>query len=155
MTLEELVGDDARTAREALRLVELNIQDSDISRNIQSLEIKEPVELIKGMCSMVALLSSVMNKGDSPAPLFKAVRASTERAAEEGHDMSANLIVLNILDALQGNGGSFYLQVYSLPNPEQTLLGLVTLFQSLSLDGIGKDVEEVTEKMSHILETTF
>lgn len=155
MKLKELMGSDAKAAREALKLVELSTQSSEMDEMLDILETQDHVELIKGLCFVVCLVSSFLCGGVSPAPIFEAIRKSTEDAADQGHDVETNFKVLDLLDATTGHGGSFYLQAYALKEPFNEILGLATLFHSIVTNSLGKDVEEVAGYLNQYIDDTF
>lgn len=154
----ELTGENATAAKSALRLVELNSQQVTETASDEVLEILETqghVELIKGLCYIVSVVSTFLSRGPSPTPVYEAIRASMDTAFDEGHDVATNYTVLNILDATTGHGGSFYLQIYALNEPLDVILGLTTLFQTLVKTSLGKDIEEVTDYLNHLIEESL
>lgn len=155
MKLKELMGSDAKAAREALRLVELSGDSSDVDELLDALENQNHVELIKGLCFIVCLVSSFLGGGISPAPVFEAIRESTDKAAADGHDVETNYRVLDLLDATSSYGGSFYLQAYALKEPFNEILGLTTLFHTIVKKSLGKDVEEVAGYLNQYIDDTF
>lgn len=158
MKLIELMGENASAAKSALKLVELNSQQvssDDSAEMVEMFETLDHAEIIKGLCFAVSVVSSFLNGGESTAPVFKAIRNSIDTAFEEGHDVETNYKVLNLLDAISEPGGSFYLQVYSLKEPFDVILGLTNLFQTLVKTSLGKDVEEVTDYLSHLIDESL
>ena len=158
MKLAELMGENASAAKSALRLVELNAQQVTEEASDEVLEILESqdhVELIKGLCFIVCVVSSFLSGGAPPAPVFHAIRMSMDVASEEGHDVKTNYKVLDLLDAVSELGGSFYLQAYSLKEPFEVILGLTTLFQTLVKTSLGKDIDEVTDYLTHMIDESF
>jgi hypothetical protein len=93
--------------------------------------------------------------GEKPSLVFDAIRKTTDEAAAEGYNADINYTVLNLLDATTGNGGSFYLQAYSLTEPFNVIFGLTSLFQSLVKKTLKKDIEEMTEYLHHYIDETY
>jgi hypothetical protein len=154
----ELMGENASAAKSALRLVELNahqVSETASAEVVEILETNDPVELIKGLCYIISVVSTHLCGGASPAPIYQAIRTSMDVAAYEGHDVAVNYKVLDLLDAASGHGGSFYLQIYSLQEPFVVILGLTTLFQTLVKSSLRKDIEEVTDYLNYLIDETL
>lgn len=158
MKITELMGENASAAKSALKLVELNsrqVSSTDSDEMVEIFQTQNSTEIIKGLCFAVTIVASILSGGESPLPILKAIRESIDSAYEQGHEVKTNYEVLNLLDATAENGGSFYLQVYSLHEPFDVILGLATLFQTLVKTSLGKDVEEVTEYLAHLIDESL
>lgn len=155
MKLTELMGENASAAKSALKLVELNsrqVSASETNEIIEIFQTQDSTEIIKGLCFAVSAVASMLSGEASPLPMLKAIRESIDAAYEQGNEVTTNYQVLDLLDATTEGGGSFYLQVYSLTEPFDVILGLTTLFQTLVKISLGKDVEEVTDYLSHLID---
>lgn len=158
MKITELMGENASAAKSALKLVELNagqVSSADSDEIIEMFQTEDSTEIIKGLCFAVTVVASILSGGGPIAPMFEAIRNSIDMAAEEGHDVETNYKVLNLLDATSDNGASFYLQIYSLQEPFDIILGLTTLFQTLVKTSLGRDVEEVTDYLTHLIDESL
>jgi hypothetical protein len=156
--ITELMGENASAAKSALKLVELNsrqVSSADTDEVIEIFNTQDSTEIIKGLCFAVTIVASILSGGESPLPILKAIRESIDAAHEQGNEVETNYKVLNLLDATAENGGSFYLQVYSLQEPFEVILGLTTLFQTLVKTSLGKDVEEVTDYLAHLIDESL
>lgn len=152
------MGENASAAKSALKLVELNareVSSADTAEVIEIFETQDPAEIIKGLCFAVTIIMSILSGGGSPSPVLKAIRESIDEASAQGNDVTTNYQVLNLLDATLENGGSFYLQINSLREPFDVIQGLTTLFQTLVQTSLGKDVEEVTDYLAHLIEESL
>jgi hypothetical protein len=149
------MGENASAAKSALKLVELNsrqVSASETNEIIEIFQTQDSTEIIKGLCFAVSAVASMLSGEASPQPMLKAIRESIDAAYEQGNEVTTNYQVLDLLDATTEGGGSFYLQVYSLHEPFDVILGLTTLFQTLVKISLGKDVEEVTDYLSHLID---
>lgn len=157
MKLVELMGEDAKSARVALDIINQADEHSveSIEDMMDAFEDNDHIELIKGLCFIVCTVSSFLCGGSSPAPVFKAIRKSTNLAEEEGNEVTVNYKILDLLDATEGKGGSFYILAYSLKEPFEQINGLITLFQTLVQTTMNKDVEEVTHFLNQYIDEKF
>jgi hypothetical protein len=154
----ELMGENASAAKSALRLVELNEQEATEATTSEMTELlvtHEPADIIKGLCYLVSVVAVSISGGEAPQLFYKAIRTSMDTAAAQGHDVSVNYKVLDLLDAASGHGGSFYLQIHSMQEPFEVILGLTTLFQTLVKNSLGKEIEEVTEYFAHLIDASL
>lgn len=148
------MGENASAAKSALKLVELNsrqVTSADSDEVIEIFNTQDSKEIIKGLCFAVTVVASILAGGESPSPVLKAIRESIDTASQQGNEVTTNYQVLNLLDATLENGGSFYLQIHSLREPFDVILGLTTLFQTLVKTSLGRDVEEVTDYLAHLI----
>lgn len=159
MKLLELLGENASAAKSALTLVELNEMsngtDTAPEELIEYMQSNDHVELIKGLCFMVCTVSSFLSGGETPAPIFKAIRKSMDVAHAEGHNVAINYKVLDLLDATLEHGGSFYLQIYSCKEPFDLIQGLTSLFHTLVKTSLGKEIEEVTDYLAYLIDESM
>lgn len=149
------MGHNASAARTALKLVELESLAGSPEEIATMLENEDHIEIIKGLSFIVWIVALNMSRQDSPCPVFKAIRESTDTAAKQGHNVETNYKVLGLLDAISGHGGSFYLQAYSLKEPYSVIIGLTTLFQSLVKSALGQEIVEVTDYLYQIIDESY
>ena len=123
------------------------------------LESNDPVELVKGLCFVMFFTASHWLCGDdTPAPVFKAIRDAADAFVSMQQPTRPELILdsqyraLDLLDALEGNGGSFYLIAYSLHAPLEEVLSLCSMFCTLARCDMGKEPQHITDFIRQFLE---
>jgi hypothetical protein len=181
VNLLELIGDDKEAVKPAIKLMELmapfftvsevegvvngrafTINYNELLKSeelVETFDNEEPTNLIKGFCFMMCVITSLfLCNGQSPTPHFQLIRKGMEKTLEAGvtYDLSGQGLALNLLDATAGHGGSFHLQMHTLQrHPYLTgdvIVSLASLFYALSVQDLGRDVEEVLEYLKSILD---
>jgi hypothetical protein len=180
VNLLELIGEDKSAVKPALKLMELmspffivtelegvngrafSIKYKELCESEELVEVfdtEDPIELIKGFCFMICVITSLfLCNGQSPASHFQLIRQGMEKTLATGvsYDLSGQQLALNLLDATAGHGGSFHLQTHTLQQQPyltgDVIVSLASLFYALSVEDLGRDVEEVMEYLKSILD---
>jgi hypothetical protein len=126
---------------------------------VDLLQTEDRVELIKGLCFIICLVTSFfLYNGKSPAPHFALVREGMEMTLKQNPelDLGGQALALNLLEATEGRGASFYLQTYALQEDTavtiDVIVSLASLFFGLAVADLNREVEEVTDYLHRILD---
>jgi hypothetical protein len=133
MILAELLDNNNALVRTSLELIEESLKEHDVEAMVKDVvKTQEPHELTKGMFIAVKTLMFAMRETYSFPTLCNFLYSDAEELALKGRDVSTDYKVVNLLVSMEEDGGSFYLQVHSLPNPVQTVTCLIKMFKRLS-----------------------
>jgi hypothetical protein len=117
MHLPEVVADNIKTFRDALNLIEISVEKPDVVELVlDSLDRHEQAELAKGMFIATKLLLRSSNSTYDRATIQKMSAYGLER-------------IVHLLDAMDDDGGSFYLQLHRLNELPEIITDLILLFK--------------------------
>lgn len=133
MILAELLDNNNALVRTSLELIEESLKEYDVEAMVNDVvKTQEPHELTKGMFIAVKTLMFAMRETYGFPTLCNFLYSDAEELALKGRDVSIDYKVVSLLVSMEEDGGSFYLQVHSLPKPVQTVACLIKMFKRLS-----------------------
>lgn len=133
MILAELLDNNNALVATSLELIEESLKEPNVDAMVKdAVKAQEAHELTKGMFIAVKTLMFAMRETYGFPTLCNFLYSDAEELALKGGDVSIDYKVVNLLTSMEEEGGSFYLQVHSLPKPVQTITCLIKMFKRLS-----------------------
>lgn len=133
MILAELLDNNNQIVRTSLDLIEESTRERDVEAMVKDVATtQEPHELAKGMFIAVKTLMYAMRETYDFSALREFLNADIKGKALAGKNVSIDYKIISILELMEEGGGSFYLQIHSLPDPVETVVSLINMFKRLT-----------------------
>jgi hypothetical protein len=154
MILGDLLDNNNELVRTCLELIEASVKERDIEAMVEeAIKTMEPQELTKGMFITVRNLMFAMRRSYEFSTLCNFLYSDLEELSRLGRDVTLDYKIINLLTLMDGEGGSFYLQVHSLNSPVQAVTILIKMFKRMSFLFFQEDAEHDTLKtVPHLIE---
>lgn len=132
MYLPDVVAANIDEVSVALELIEKSTEGPNlVELVINTSTHQERAALTKGMFIAVRILFGTMHQ-EYDIPTLRAFMSSdAELEKLRGKDVSVDYKVIDLLDAIDGDGGSFYLQLHSIKEPIVVIVHLLLLFKKM------------------------
>lgn len=142
MILGELLDTNNTLVRTSLELIQESIKERNVDAMVEDvLKAMEPHELTKGMFIAVKTLMFAMRETYSFPTLCQFLTTDIQEKALTGEDVSTDIKIVNLLISMEDEGGSFYLQVHSIPSPVPVISSLIKMFKRMSFLYFQEDAE--------------
>lgn len=154
MILGELLDNNNELVRTCLELIEASVKERDIDALVEeALKTMEPQAVTKGMFITVRNLMFAIRRNYEFPTLCNFLYSDIEELSRTGQDVTLEYKVVNLLTLMEGDGGSFYLQVHSLDSHAQAIVILIKMFKRMSFLFFQEDAENDTLRtVPHFIE---
>lgn len=132
MYLPDVVAANIGAVNGALKLIEKSTEGPNLVELVVNTSThQERAELTKGMFIAVRILFRAMQQEYDIPTLHGFMSSEAELEKLRGKDASVDYKVIDLLKAIDGNGGSFYLQLHSIKEPIVVIVHLLLLFKKM------------------------
>lgn len=152
MELRELTGPNGQSVRDALKTVELLMEDRE-EEFFALLRGSQEAEIIKGLVFSLWIICDQIDEDVTPQSVFESIRQSVIRFEVTGENMTMNRRVIDLLIAADGPASSFFLKVYSVQKPVSLICYLTTLIEHIAQHFRNTSVEELSEDVLDYMQT--
>lgn len=131
MNLGKLLEDNTVLVKSSLNLIEATVKTPDAKTRLieDALSAQESSEVVKGLLIALKALFHGMKEDYSLAAIHESLRSEIEESVRKSQDVSIDSTALSLLEAVEENGGSFYLQINSIQEPVKVTAALIDLFE--------------------------
>lgn len=131
MILGKLLEDNTALAKSSLNLIEAGVITPSVKAELilVALKIHGSSEVVKGLLIVLKTLFHGMKECYSLDAIHETLRSEIVESLSKGQDVSIDIKVLSLLEAVEENGGSFYLQINTIQEPAKLTVALIDLFE--------------------------